>query len=241
MRSFTLEGGLGTLADRIRRQAGVTVTTGCAAASVERHGAGFAVTLAGGERLTAERVAIATPPRAAARLLAQVAPDAAAAIAGLGEAVVDTMGVVVRADRVRAIPYATFLIPCGDIFHSVVTRDIVADPSWRGFAFHFQPDHPEAERMARITQLLGVARGDLAEVVARRTVLPSPVLGHAAAIARLDAAIAGQRLAVTGNWFAGLSIEDCVQRSRAEWQRIAAEVSAAAAGAPAGSAARPAR
>jgi UDP-galactopyranose mutase len=53
-------------------------------------------------------------------------------------------------------------------------------------------------------------------------VLPSPVLGHKDVVAGLDAALAAQpRLAVTGNWFAGLSIEDCVQRSRAEWQRVA--------------------
>jgi hypothetical protein len=26
---------------------------------------------------------------------------------------------------------------------------------------------------------------------------------------------------VTGNWFAGLSIEDCVNRSRREWARVA--------------------
>jgi oxygen-dependent protoporphyrinogen oxidase len=36
----------------------------------------------------------------------------------------------------------------------------------------------------------------------------------------VDRLLAGTRLAVTGNWFAGLSIEDCVQRSRAEWSRV---------------------
>ena len=40
-------------------------------------------------------------------------------------------------------------------------------------------------------------------------------------VAALDAALGAQRIAVTGNWFAGLAIEDCMLRSRAEWQRIA--------------------
>jgi UDP-galactopyranose mutase len=35
------------------------------------------------------------------------------------------------------------------------------------------------------------------------------------------AALAGKRLAVTGNYFAGLAIEDCVSRSVSEWGRIA--------------------
>jgi protoporphyrinogen/coproporphyrinogen III oxidase len=221
MRSFTLQGGLGTLAERIRQRPGITVATGRAATAVERDGAGFAITLDGGERLTAELVAIATPPRTAARLLAGVLPDAVGKIGEIGEANVDSLGVVVRADQVARVPYSTFLIPRGDIFHSVVTRDVVPDPTWRGFAFHFQPGHAEADRLARATALLGVARADLADVSQRRTTLPSPVLGHKDVVADLDAALAAQpRLAVTGNWFAGLSIEDCVQRSRAEWQRV---------------------
>ena len=220
LRSFTLKGGLGAVAERIRRRPGITIATGRGATAVERDGTGFAVTLDGGERLRAELLAIATPPRTAARLLAGVVPAAAARVGEIGEATVDSVGVVVRADQVPAVPYSTFLIPRGDIFHSVVTRDVVADPSWRGFAFHFRPGHTEDEMLGRATALLQVARGDFAEVTRRRTVLPSPVLGHRDIVAALDAAVAALPLAVTGNWFAGLSIEDCVQRSRAEWQRV---------------------
>jgi protoporphyrinogen/coproporphyrinogen III oxidase len=36
----------------------------------------------------------------------------------------------------------------------------------------------------------------------------------------LDAALAGGRLALTGNYFAGLAIEDCVLRSNEEWRRV---------------------
>jgi protoporphyrinogen/coproporphyrinogen III oxidase len=220
-RSFTLKGGLGVVAERIRRQPGVTVATGRAATALERDGARFVVTLAGGERLGAELVAIATPPRAAAQLLAQVLPEAAGKVGAIAEATVESMGVVVRAERVAAVPYSTFLIPSGDIFHSVVTRDVVPDETWRGFVFHFQPGHGEADKLARIAALLGVARADIADVSERRTVLPSPALGHHDIVAGLDAALGAQRLAVTGNWFAGLAIEDCMLRSRAEWQRIA--------------------
>jgi protoporphyrinogen/coproporphyrinogen III oxidase len=227
LRSFTLKGGLGVVAERIRRQPGVTIRAGRAATGLARDGAGFTVTLGDGERLGAELVAIATPPRAAARLLSQVLPQAAGPVGELAEATVETMGVVVRADQVEALPYATFVIPVGprgDIFHSVVTRDVVPDPTWRGFVFHFQPGHAEDIKLARVTALLGVSRADLAHVAERRTVLPSPALGHRDVVAGLDATLAGAggRLAVTGNWFAGLAIEDCVARSRAEWQRVSA-------------------
>lgn len=223
LRSFTLKGGLGVVAERIRRQPGVTIASGRAATAVERDGAGFVVTLADGERLGAELVAIATPPRAAARLVSGVLPDVAGKLGELGEATVDSMGIVVRADKVAGVPSSTFLIPCGtggDIFHSVVTRDVVPDPTWRGFVFHFHPGHTEDEKLARVAALLGVTRADVAHVTERRSVLPSPALGHRDVVAGLDAALGSDRLAVTGNWFAGLAIEDCILRSRAEWQRV---------------------
>lgn len=220
LRSFTLKGGLGVVAERIRRQPGVTIATGRAATALEREGAGFVVTLADGERISAELVAIATPPRGAARLLSRVLPSAAGKVGEISEATVDSVGIVVRADKVPGVPCSTFLIPRGDIFHSVVTRDVVPDPTWRGFVFHFHPGHTEDDKLARAAALLGVARVELAHVTERRTVLPSPVLGHHDVVAGLDAALASERLAVTGNWFAGLAIEDCILRSRAEWQRL---------------------
>jgi UDP-galactopyranose mutase len=69
--------------------------------------------------------------------------------------------------------------------------------------------------------VLRVPRTDLGEVVETRRTLPAPALGHGEIVAELDRLLAGGRLALTGNYFAGLAIEDCVQRSFAEWKRIA--------------------
>jgi UDP-galactopyranose mutase len=74
--------------------------------------------------------------------------------------------------------------------------------------------------MRRATRLLGVEPRDLDAAVERRAVLPSPVVGHREIVAELDRALEGGCLALTGNWFGGLSIEDCVLRSRAEWERV---------------------
>jgi UDP-galactopyranose mutase len=97
----------------------------------------------------------------------------------------------------------------------------VPDPDWRAFSFHFRPGLDPEEKRARATRLLGLSKDDLEEAVEKRTVLPSPALGHEAIVAQIDRLSAGKRLAVLGNWFAGLSIEDCVDRSRTEWARVA--------------------
>jgi oxygen-dependent protoporphyrinogen oxidase len=221
-RSFTLNGGLQGLCEAVARQERVTVAAGRGAARMERDGDRYAVTLEDGERHDAPVVAIAVPPTRAAALLRGVAPELAGHVARVKDANIDTVGAVVAAELVASIPASTFLVPLDDAFHSVVTRDSVPDARWRAFAFHFKPGRTREERVRRVTEVLKVARGDLAELAERTTVLPSPVLGHEEVVREVDRLTAGGRLAITGNWFAGLSLEDCVSRSRSEWARVSA-------------------
>jgi protoporphyrinogen oxidase len=39
-------------------------------------------------------------------------------------------------------------------------------------------------------------------------------------VGRIDTALAGIRLGLTGNWFQGVAIEDCLTRSRQECERL---------------------
>ena len=167
-------------------------------------------------------VALATPPGAAARLLVEAAPEVASLAARVRETAVDTLGFAVRAGKVDGLPPSTFLIPLDDLFHSVVTRDPVPDPAWRGFAIHFRPGLSPAARLERACALFRLRPDDLEAVSERQTVLPSPVLGHQELVQELDRLLLGSRLALTGNWFGGLAIEDCALRSRQEWARVSA-------------------
>lgn len=221
-RSFTLAGGLQAAADALGKRSGVTVATGKAVTAIEAAGGGFSVATEDGERHEAGVVAVATPPSAAATVLGGAAPALAAQAARVKEAVVETLGVVVRAEKVSRVPVSMFLVPKKDAFHSIVTRDSVPDAEWRSFSFHFRPGLSPEQRVERATQVLGVGRDDLEEIVPKRTVLPSPALGHEAIVAEIDRSSAGGKLCVLGNWFAGLSIEDCVDRSLSEWKRVEA-------------------
>ena len=220
-RSFTIRGGLQAIPEAIARTPGVEVALGRRAAAVEPAGQGYAVVLEDGERLEADVVALATPPATASRLLRGAAPELATVAARVKDSTVETLGFAVRADKV-ALPAATFLVPRDDVFHSAVTRDSVPDPSWRAFAFHFRPGTPRDGKIGRATRILGVEPADLEDVAEQRSTLPSPVLGHEEIVREIDRLAAGGRLCLTGNWFAGLAIEDCVERSRQEWARVSA-------------------
>jgi oxygen-dependent protoporphyrinogen oxidase len=220
-RSFTMEGGLATLAEAIARNPRISVALGKTVTGIEPAGEDHAVMTADGERHQAPVMALATPPSVSATLLRQVAPELATQVARVKEAVVETLAFAVRREKVD-LPLSTFLVPRDDLFHSVVTRDPVPDPHWRGFSFHFRPGAGREAKLGRALQVLRLRAGDLEDVAERRTVLPSPVLGHEDVVNEIDRLSAGARLSLTGNWFAGLSIEDCVDRSRREWARLAA-------------------
>ncbi len=220
-RSFGFDGGLQAVLDGLAALPCVTVETGAEVASLRRDGAGWVATTVDGRRFEAPLATLATPPDVAARLLAAELPVAAAAAARIRTVVVESLGVVLPRERCW-LPELAFLVPVDDLFHSMVTRDPFPDPARRAFVFHFKPGIAREMRLARMAEVLRVAPDELGPVVAQRLVLPAPSVDHAALVADFARALAGAPLAVVGNWFDGLAIEDCVQRAFAEWARIAA-------------------
>jgi oxygen-dependent protoporphyrinogen oxidase len=219
LKSFTLSGGLQTLTDALSRQESIETVSEVEASRVERSGATFAVHTSDGRRFAAPTLALAVPPPQAAKLVRESFPDLAAQLERIQTATVESVGVVAAAEKL-ALPPVAAIIASDDLFYSAVSRDTVPDDHYRGFAFHFRPGSSAEARLERITSVLGVQRSDLELVVERQVVLPSPTLGHDDIVREIDRLTAGTRLCVTGNFFAGLAIEDCVSRSLEEVLRL---------------------
>lgn len=219
LKSFSLEGGLQSAVEAAASHPNVTVESGVAVTRVARAEGGLRVELEG-RTLEAPVVAVATPVSVAAELLREDFGRLAETLGRVGTVRVESVGAAVAREKAW-MPEAAFVVPVDDVFHSVVTRDPVPDERRRAFTFHFKPGLSRDEKLARMTEVLKVEEGDLEGLAERETVLPSPVLGHGETVAAIDAALAGERLALVGNYFAGLAIEDCLVRSRAEWARVA--------------------
>lgn len=222
-RSFTLRTGLQRVAELVAARPEVTARCGQPVARIDRDADGaFTVHTADGATHTAPTLAVAVPPSAAAELLRDAAPDIAESLAKIEVRALVSVGVVVPAEAVAHLEPVAGIVPAADdVFWSVVSRDVVPDERLRGFTFHFAPDVDEARRDARIAEVLGVPADAWTARHEARAVLPSPRLGHHELVAAIDRALKGDRLAVTGNYFAGLAIEDCVARSHAEYARVA--------------------
>jgi protoporphyrinogen oxidase len=226
MRSFTMPGGLADIPRAIAAQPGLEVRTGQAVSGIRRDGEGFRIETEAGEALSCRYLTLAVPPDVAARLLAAEFRDLAAPVGEIGVAETESLAVCVPRDRLAHLPPMSGLIAVDDAFYSMVSRDYLEDADYRGFTFHFRPGVLCADaQLERACAALGIP--EYAVAATRRVVNRLPALrdGHAERMARIDAALAGTRLALTGNWFYGVSIEDCLTRSRQEFERVFASSS----------------
>lgn len=221
IRSFGLAAGLQSACDAAAKTPGVTVETGVAVRAVARKGDCFVVTTEDGRTFEAPLAALAVAPDVAAQLVREGFPALAAAIGQVRTVGVESLGVVLPREKAW-LPACAFVVPVDDAFFSCVTRDPFPDPKYRAFAFHFRPGLDRAAMLKRATEVLRVTEADFVHVAGQRRSLPAPAVGHGALVAGIDRCLAGGQLVVTGNYFEGLAIEDCVQRSNAEWRRVTA-------------------
>jgi oxygen-dependent protoporphyrinogen oxidase len=218
-RTFTLRHGLSTLVERLAGEARVTLRLGSAATALAREASGFTVTTASGEPARARNLVLALPPDVGARLLAPLSPATAAALARVRTTAIDSTGVVM-AKRALPLPRLAGLVPQDDVFFSAVSRDVVPDEHHRALAFHFRTGLGPEERLDRIAAVTGAARPSFIQISEHHACLPSPALGHRDIVRAIDESLARTRIYVTGNYFGGLAIEDCVLRSLAEARRL---------------------
>ncbi|HJV34825.1 protoporphyrinogen/coproporphyrinogen oxidase [Geomonas sp.] len=224
IKSYTMKSGLSSITDTLSAIPGLTVVTTADITKVAKEGDGFAVELADGRGFESSRLVVAVPPPEASKLTAGINPAVSAALARIPVEVIETVGVAVAKDKLQ-VPAVAGIIAADDDFYSAVSRDTVPDPRYRGFAFHFKSGKvPLEAKLKRIAEVLKVNRGELQQVVERESRLPSPVVGHHALTAEIDRALAGGNLFVTGNYFAGMAIEDCIVRSKKEFERLSGKL-----------------
>lgn len=219
-RSYSLPQGLGGIPAAIASQPGLETRVGQGAAQVSRSGDLFQVRTENGAILEARHLSLALPPDEAARLLAGSYPALAELLGHIQMARIESVAVVVPRDALAWPPLAGVIAP-NDAFYSLVSRDYLEHPQYRGFTFHFRPDGRDlAWRLERIAQVLGLPRARILAVHHKINRLPALRLGHRELTQRLDAHLAGQPLGLTGNYFFGVSIEDCLTRSAGEFLRL---------------------
>ena len=220
LKSFTFTEGLQTITDVIAANKGIQVLTEKQADSVSLINDHYCVVTKDGSQYEARYLAMATPAHVSARLLQPVYPELAQQLFTILPARINTTGVILQEKSVTCKPVAGIVSP-DDLFYSIVSRDTVPDRNYRGFTFHFKADVDDfVVRMKRIEEVLRVTSVQIEYGVSKLNLLPAPRLGHQQLVDRIDTLLENRRLLLTGNYFDGISIEDCVSRSLSEFSRL---------------------
>jgi protoporphyrinogen oxidase len=220
LKSFTLSDGLQSITETIAARSGARLISGKAVEQISLSNNMFTVTTSDGTGYESEALALATPAMTAATLLKSPFADLSSLLSRIRVETVETIGVALEKNAVSLPPLAG-IIAVDDSFYSVVSRDTVKDERYRGFAFHFKAGAADYDsKLRRIAEVLRVERAQLKHVVSAENYVPSLQVGHDSLTGEIDRHISAKKLFLTGNYFSGVAIEDCVSRSQAEFARL---------------------
>jgi protoporphyrinogen oxidase len=220
LKNYTFADGLQSVARAIADRKKINIFTSQQAETVMKSDGMYTVRTENGQEYAAKTLAIAVPSADAAKLLQNADQAVASQLMQLRQADVDSVGVVVRKANVSLKPVAAIISP-NDIFYSMVSRDTVKDDNFRGFTFHFKPGLDDKTKFRRITEVLGVSMPKIEHTVTKMNVVPSLRKGHRDWVKKIDNLLVGNsNLLLTGNYYGGMAIEDCVVRSLAEFNRM---------------------
>lgn len=242
-----LRGGIGTLPAALVGSGRFTVRTGATVREIRRTPTGFVLELgptAAPELLEADRVVLATPATPTARLLTDLAPDAAAALAEIEYASMAIVTLAFREADVGELPGSGFLVPPVDgraikaATFSFAKWDWVREAGGGLLVLRTSLGRHREEAALQVPdeELVITSLADLREATGLDAApadthvqrwgggLPQYAVGHLDRVARVRAAIARvPGLAVCGAAYDGIGIPACIASAR----RAVAEVSAA--------------
>lgn len=220
IKHFTFKGGLKTAMDAVAQRSGFDVKTGEEAESASYENGKFAISTVKGDVFYSDVLAVAAPAFAAAKLLGSAFPDVSAELSKIKAAKAEAVAVVVKKEAV-AMGSVAGIVAADDVFYSAVSRDVVKHDKFRGFTFHFKPGKlNEDEKLKRIADALHIKLNEIEYKAAKTNFVPSMNMDHPSLIERIDQMLKGRKLLLGGNYFAGVSLEDCASRSASEFARL---------------------
>ncbi len=219
LKHFTLKNGLESIISSIAKNDNITIKQGVKISGINKIADGFQIKTENGE-FVGRNIAVCTSLPEVPLLISDYAPRIAEKISIIKHQSIESFGVIVPKEASGLKPFAG-LVPIDDDFFSAVSRDTIPDDEYRGFTFHFKPGIlDKAQKMKKACTVLGINDDQIVESMEKINIVPALRLGHYDLIDEIDQLLTDQNLFLSGNYFAGLSIEDCVSRSKAETERL---------------------
>jgi protoporphyrinogen oxidase len=217
-KSFILKRGMQSFMHALTESDQLEVLTAEKVENIQSDG-DYKVTTSTGKIFTAKDIALAVTPSVAGSVLSDVQPELANLLKKYKSTEINSRTTVLPKDKVNFEPLS-FVIPLQGSCLAMVTRDVMSHEENRGFSFHFQENHTSTEEQETfMADLLGVSKEDITETHTAKHQLPVLNLEHKERIEKIKKLADDTGIYLTGNYFNGLSLEDCVERSNQEFAR----------------------
>nr|WP_320118575.1 FAD-dependent oxidoreductase [uncultured Marinifilum sp.] len=215
-KSFVLKNGMQSFMQALTQSDNLTVLSNQKVSDITKE-EGYQVKTESGKEFTTKDIAFAVAPAAAGEMLTNVSSELSILLKEYQTKNITSRTVVLPKEKVTFDP-VSFIIPLQGSCLAMVTRDVLSHNEFRGFSFHFEERDGSKENQKQfMSELLGVEQ--LGESKEANHQLPVLKLGHGERIQKIESYAKEAGIYITGNYFNGLSLEDCVERSTQEFER----------------------
>jgi protoporphyrinogen oxidase len=219
-RKFGFKQGMYSFIDAVLKASGTEHIPSSEVVNIDRENDIFIIETGDGKHYLSRNVALAADPQTSSRLLKHTEPEVSLLLSTVSLFHSESLNVTVPKDRLK-IRETAGIIALSDKFMSAVSRDLVRDERLRSFTFHFEKGKFKLpETMDLICNVLGIRNSDIAERKYSEHSLAARRLHNIDIERKMDGLLNGRHVYVTGNYFKGLSMEDCVTRSKREAERF---------------------
>jgi protoporphyrinogen oxidase len=220
LKSFTFKTGIKSIIDSISAISGIDTLVGSPIASVDKKNNTYVVTMQNQQTCESDQLVFATPVDITADLIKDINPGLSQLIKKIDHVNTDSVGIVVKKEAIDLKEVAG-IIGIDAEFYSVVSRDVVEDGRYRGFVFHFKPDKfNNQSKIEFICKTLAISGDSIVQSYFIQNTVPSYKSGQDSIVTEIDSLLQADNIFLTGNYFYGMAIEDCVSRSLQEYRRL---------------------
>jgi oxygen-dependent protoporphyrinogen oxidase len=232
-RSVSFANGAQELVDALAQRLTGNVLLNTHVTKLETDENGYLATLNNGEQIAADALILAIPAKAAAPLLADLAPSAAALLAQIRFASIGTVALGYQAEAMRhAPPVSSLMIPrrARRQIDAVLWRPNRAPAGQTLLRVFFGGGAPELLNLddaalltviqAELRDLLNITDTPVAHHIFRWPGgFPQADVGHLQLVDRIEAALPAT-MALAGNSYRGIGVPDCVRQGKDAAERI---------------------
>ena len=216
-RKYTFQEGLQSFLDQIIAKNKFTIQYGTSVNTISSTD-GVITVDAGSATYLTRKIAVATDAQTASRLIRNLNPHAAEILSDVELSQSETLSIVISKDKLDLKKIAG-IIPMGNEFTSVVSRDTVDDEEYRAMVFHFEEAKQTTdEQLETACKVLNIDKSDVLYHSQAKHILPALKVKNVGLTEQIDK-LAEKNIYLLGNYYLGLSLEDCVHRSHSEYER----------------------